>query len=159
MSIIGNLIKSKSIVKKMPKSKKKHSPHSRKSIQRKHGTIISQKQNVHMHLHKQRAWAFVLTPKSVITPLMIPFVPPLPMNHPFNTNVSQSTVSATVPVNPTPQPLRSLFLRHTHRGHLTPRRLTCHMGHHLGLRRQIRLLLLLIHGHRHLSLHFIFHLP
>ena len=36
--------------------------------------------------------------------MVIPFMPPLPMNHPFNTNVPQSTVSATVPVNPTPAP-------------------------------------------------------
>ena len=41
--------------------------------------------------------------------LAIPFVPPLPMNHPFNTNVPQSAVSATVPVNPNPPPMVSLF--------------------------------------------------
>ena len=93
----------------MSKSKKKHSPHSRKTNQRKHSTIISQKQNVHVHLHKQRARATVRTPKSVVTPMVIPFVPPLPMNHPFNTNVPQSAVSATVPVNPNPPPMVSLF--------------------------------------------------
>jgi len=88
-------------------SKKKH---NRKTVQRKskkQKTTMSQSQNVYVYTHKpqtQRTQSHVRknTHNTVSTPIIVPFVQPLPPNHPFNTNVpqNQSGVSPNVTVNP-----------------------------------------------------------
>ena len=88
-------------------SKKKH---NRKTVQRKskkQKPTMSQSQNVYVYTHKpqtQRTQSHVRknTHNTVSTPVIVPFVQPLPPNHPFNTNVpqNQSGVSPNVTVNP-----------------------------------------------------------
>ena len=87
-------------------SKKKH---NRKTVQRKSKKqkhTMSQSQNVYVYTHKpqtQRTQSHVRknTHNTVSTPIIVPFVQPLPPNHPFNVNVpqNQSGVSPNIPVN------------------------------------------------------------
>ena len=69
---------------------------------------MSQSQNVYIYTHKQHSQrAPARVKKDTLTttspPVMVPFVVPLPPEHPFNTNrpQNQSGVSATVPINKT----------------------------------------------------------
>ena len=68
---------------------------------------MSQSQSVHVHpqkkkTHSQKAQSHVRksTTRTPV-PVSIPFVTPLPMNHPLNNNVTQSGFSPTVPINST----------------------------------------------------------
>ena len=70
----------------------------------------TQTQNVYINTHRQqRAQSSVPrnNHSTISTPIIVPFVQPLPPGHPFNTNApqNQSGVSANVPVNQSvPQP-------------------------------------------------------
>ena len=58
---------------------------------------------MHVHLHKpnpQRAQSNVRKSTQIPrAPVIIPFVTPLPMNHPLNNNAPQSGLSPTIPIN------------------------------------------------------------
>ena len=87
-------------------SKKKH---NRKTVQRKskkQKPTMSQSQNVYVYSHKtqaQRTQSHVRknTHNTVSTPIIVPFVQPLPPNHHFNVNIpqNQSGASPNIPVN------------------------------------------------------------
>jgi len=70
----------------------------------------TQTQNVYINTHRQqRAQSGVRKSNhsTISTPIIVPFVQPLPPAHPFNSNApqNQSGMSANVPVNPSvPQP-------------------------------------------------------
>ena len=113
-------------------SKKKH---NRKTVQRKskkQKPTMSQSQNVYVYTHKphaQRTQSAVRKNNHNIisTPIIVPFVQPLPPNHPFNTNVpqNQSGVSPNNPLNTNVPPTSALAVQTgavptPHTPHATP---------------------------------------
>ena len=95
----------------MPKVQISKKKHNRKNLSRKkqtHRSTMSQSQNVYVYTHKPRSQRAPVrvnkgTHTTISPPVIVPFMVPLPPEHPFNINrpQNQSGVSASIPINNT----------------------------------------------------------
>ena len=93
----------------MPKVQISKKKHNRKNLSRKkqtHRSTMSQSQNVYVYTHKPRSQRAPVrvnkgTHTTISPPVIVPFMVPLPPEHPFNINrpQNQSGISAIVPIN------------------------------------------------------------